>query len=292
MAGRCRCWVAFLLPFELGLLFLARHEPPVLVFYTILGVLLTPPLMAGFVAATVSRPNPHAPDSYGVTPFTATRPLSSTALIAAKLKVTILSTLAAWLLVLIAIPLGLTISGTLPVVIERVNEGIEAFGMPRVIVVLLLGILGLAASTWKRLVNSLFIDLTGREWVIKSSVLLVLFFLVIIWPIGRWLHDDGEALTALLDALPWILAALVCVKMSAAAWIARRLYDRGLVSDRVLVTGAAAWLGAVFALYGLFAWFWTTPQVARYFLLLVAILEIPLARVSASPLALAWNRHR
>jgi len=35
-----------------------------------------------------------------------------------------------------------------------------------------------------------------------------------------------------------------------------------------------------------------TPHIARYFLLLVAILAIPLARLSAAPLALAWNRHR
>jgi hypothetical protein len=48
----------------------------------------------------------------------------------------------------------------------------------------------------------------------------------------------------------------------------------------------------VIALYGLFAWFFSTPFVPRYFLALVAILAIPLARVSAAPLALAWNRHR
>jgi len=35
-----------------------------------------------------------------------------------------------------------------------------------------------------------------------------------------------------------------------------------------------------------------TPIFPRYLLALVAILAIPLARVSAAPLALAWNRHR
>jgi hypothetical protein len=58
------------------------------------------------------------------------------------------------------------------------------------------------------------------------------------------------------------------------------------------VTGAACWLVAVLALHGLFAWFWATPHVAGYFFLLIAILEVPLARLSAAPLALAWNRHR
>ncbi|MBK5256881.1 MAG: hypothetical protein JJE39_12685 [Vicinamibacteria bacterium] len=285
-------WVAILLPFELALLFLARDEPEAMTFFTVFGVLLTPPLMAGFVAATVSRSNTSGRDAYGVPPFTATRPLTSAALIAAKLKVTLLSTLATWLLVLVALLLGLALSGTLSVVIQRVNEGIEFFGRSRTVVSMLLGLLALMASTWKRLVHSLFLDLSGREWLIKSSVLLALSLLVIIWPIGRWIHDDRNVLTALLNALPLVLAVLVCVKMSAAAWIATRLYDGRLVSDRTLVTGVAAWLVAVLALFGLFTWFWSTPHVAHYFLLLIAILEIPLARLSAAPLALAWNRHR
>jgi hypothetical protein len=285
-------WVLILLPFELAMLFLARDEPEAMTFYTLLAVLLTPPLMAGFVAATVSRSNASARDSYGVPPFTATRPLSSAALIAAKLKVTLWSTLVTWLLVLIAVPLALALSDTLPVVTFRVQEGIEAFGRPRIVVAMLLGLVVLMASTWKRLVHSLFLDLSGREWIIKSSVLLALSALVVIWPLGRWIHDNDNVQAALLDALPFALAVLVCVKIVAAAWIATRLYDTRLLSDRTLVTGAFGWLAAVLALYGLLVWFWSTPHVARYFLLLIAILEIPLARLSAAPLALAWNRHR
>ena len=43
----------------------------------------------------------------------ATRPLTTAALVAAKLRMALASTLFAWLLVLVAIPLGLTVSGTL-----------------------------------------------------------------------------------------------------------------------------------------------------------------------------------
>jgi hypothetical protein len=284
--------VALVLPFELVLLFLARDEPAAMTFFTLVAVLLTPPLMAGFVAATVSKSNPSARDSYGLPPFTATRPLTSAALIAAKLKVTMASTLVAWLLVLVAIPLGLILSGTLPLVTLRVKEGTLFFGMPRAIAIMLLLTLGLLASTWKRLVNSLFIDLYGREWLVKSSVLLVLSVLVVIGPLGRWLHDDENARAWLLNTLPVILAVLVCIKISAAAWTASRLHDARLVTDRALVMGAACWLVAVLALYSLLVWFWSSPHVARYFLLLIAILEIPLARLQAAPLALSWNRHR
>jgi hypothetical protein len=89
-----------------------------------------------------------------------------------------------------------------------------------------------------------------------------------------------------------ILAILVCVKMSAAAWIVTRLYRSRLLSDRTLVTGAVTWSVVVLALYGLLVWLVSTPFFPRYLLALVAILAIPLARLSAAPLALAWNRHR
>ena len=46
------------------------------------------------------------------------------------------------------------------------------------------------------------------------------------------------------------------------------------------------------AVYGVLAWFMETPIFPRYIFALVAILAIPLVRLSAAPLALAWNRHR
>jgi hypothetical protein len=49
---------------------------------------------------------------------------------------------------------------------------------------------------------------------------------------------------------------------------------------------------AVLALYGLLAWLFYFPLMPRYLLGLLAILAIPLARLFAASLALAWNRHR
>ena len=80
--------------------------------------------------------------------------------------------------------------------------------------------------------------------------------------------------------------------MSAATWVATRLFRSRLLTDRALVTGAAWWCVAVLALYAVLVWFLSTPIFPRYVLALVAILAIPLARLSAAPLALAWSRHR
>jgi hypothetical protein len=275
--------VGLLLPFELALLFIPGNTPA-FIFVILLGVLLTPPFMAVFVAATVRQAN--------LTPFIGTRPLTSAALIAATLKATIWSTLAAWLVVAIAIPLALHLSDTGSMVLERVRRVSEAVGTPRAAVTLLLVGAGLIATTWKQLVQSLYIGMTGRAWIIKGSVFLTLAFLFLLGLAAEWIIDNGSVQGAIWDALPVILAILVCVKMSAAAWIVTQLYRSRLFRDRTLVTGAVIWSVVVLALYGLLVWLVATPFFPRYLLALVAILAIPLARLSAAPLALAWNRHR
>ena len=283
--------VALVLPFELALL-AAVSDTPALVFLMLFIVLFTPPFMAAFAAATVSRSSPSASDSYSVTPFIATRPLSDAALIAAKLKATIWSTLAAWTLLLVALAFTLSLSDTWPMLIEPARSLSEVIGTPRVVAVVLLLLSGLIVATWKQLVQSLYIGLSGREWLIRANAFLLLAFLVAAGPIADWIIDNSEVQGALWDAIPLILAILVGVKMSAASLVAIRLYRSRLLSDRALVTGAAAWLVAVLALYGLFVWLLSTPLFPRYVLALLAILPIPLARLSAAPLALAWNRHR
>ena len=224
--------------------------------------------------------------------LTATRPLTSAALVAAKLQAAIWSTLVAWLIVLVAVPIALALSGTWPVVVDGVVDVVDVLGRPRAIVIALLGFAGLLASTWKQLVQSLCIGLTGRAWVVRTSVLLRLSLLVVVWPILDWVIGRWHPVAALWDAWPWILAPLACVKLFAAAWVASRLHRSRLVSDRSLVAGAASWLAVVLAVYAVLVWLVSTPIVPHSLPALVAILAVPLVRLSAAPLALAWSRHR
>ena len=283
--------VGILLPFQLALL-VAVHKTPALVFLMLFIVLFTPPSMAAFAAATVSKPNPDARDSYGLTPFIATRPLSDAALIAAKLRATIWSTVVAWLLLLVAVTFTLALSDIGSMLVERARRLSEVVGTPRVIAVLLLLISGLIVTTWKQLVQSLYIGLSGREWLIRANAFLLLVFIVGVGPIADWIIDNNDVQAKLWDAIPLILAILVGVKMSAASLIVTRLCKSGLLSDRALVTAAAVWLVTVLGLYGVLVWLLSTPLFPRYVLTLLAILPVPLARLSAAPLALAWNRHR
>jgi hypothetical protein len=218
--------------------------------------------------------------------------LSDAALIAAKIRATIWSTLAAWLLLLVTLTLTLTLWDVWPTVTERARLLSRVVGTPRVVVILLLLLSGLIVATWKQLVQSLYIGLSGREWLIRANAFLLLALLVVIGPLADWIIENGDVQAVLWDALPLILAILVGVKISAASIVAIRLYRSRLLTDRALVTSAAAWLVAVLALYGVLVWLLSTPFFPRYVLALLAILPIPLARLSAAPLALAWNRHR
>jgi hypothetical protein len=283
-------WVGILLPFELILLWIDADSAE-LAFAVLLFVLLTPPFMASFAAIAVSKSGPDASDSYGLTPFIGTRPLSTAELVAAKLKMTIRSIGLAWLLVLVAVPIALALSGSSAVVLNRWHHLSEIVGTPRAAVVVLLLLAAFIASTWKQLVRSLYVGLSGRASLIKGSVLLVLGFFFVFGPFAEWVIESGR-LGEVWSALPFIFAVLVSLKMIAAAWIVVRLYRGRIVSDRTLVTGAALWTVAVLPLYGVLEWLFDTPHIPDYVLLLLAILAIPLARLSAAPLALASNRHR
>ena len=150
----------------------------------------------------------------------------------------------------------------------------------------------LVASTWKKLVQRLYIGLTGRAWIVKSSGFVAVFLLVAIWPALAWLRRDAPTRVWLWEHFPVILAVLVAIKTCLAGWVVAQLSRTRLVADRTLLCGAAGWLTLVLALYALLIWMIDTAYVPRYILLLMAILAVPIARLSAAPLALAWNRHR
>ena len=284
--------VAFVLPFALGLPFLDPDSSS-FVIISLVVVALTPPIMASFVASTVRRASPLRGDDFGLAPFLATRPLTSAALIAAKLRVSIVSTVITWVLVIAVVPLALSLSDTWPVVIERARDLRDLIGLPRAVAVTVLAVLALVATTWKRLVTSLYIGLSGRPWLVRTHMGVTMVLLVAAIPVVQWIGENPrEIVVRILDAVPVTAGVLVALKISAAAWIAIRLDRSRLIEPRTLVTTAAIWLAAVLALYAVLAWFADTPHIPRYVLVLIAILAIPLTRLSAAPLALASNRHR
>ena len=274
--------VAMVVPAELLLLFIPVSSTSRTVFITLFAVIITPPFLAMFAAGKLATS----------APFMAIRPLTTASLVAAKLMMSILSTLVAWIIAAAAVLVALEASGQSATVIARARAVIEVTGPLRFFVVAGL-ILGAAiASTWKHLVQSLCIGLSGRPWFIKSSVLLALTVLMALGPLLDWLGDCADAQSVIWHGLPWIFAAVVLAKALAASVVTIRLHQRALLSDGAMIGAALCWLATVAALYGVQVWLAESTLIPRYYMGALAILAVPLTRIAVAPLALAWSRHQ
>ena len=283
-------WVAIVLPFLLLILWTAGTSTT-LVVVTLLAALVTPMVMALFSGVTVARSG-NTSDWFGLPPFCAVRPLTNGQLLAAKLKMTMWSTLAAWCVVGAAIPIALVGSGTWPIARDFGRHATTIVGAPRALALLgfLVGVLML--STWKQLMQNLYIGLTGNERLIKGSLFASIVLASILGPLAIWTLDDTNRIATLWSMTPLILGIVVALKMGVAAWVAGRLTRARTVSDRTLVTGALSWTAVVLTLFGILAWLTDTPHIPRFLVMLIAILLVPLVRISAATLAVQQNRHR
>src|SRR5258708_33933274 len=108
-------------------------------------------------------------------------------------------------------------------------------GVPPAMTILLLGLVALLASPWKQVVQSLYIGMSGREWVVKASVFVALTFLAVVLPLAVWISGNRRAMAVLWNNFALIAAVLVCIKLTAAVWIAMRLHDKRLLTDRTIV---------------------------------------------------------
>jgi len=283
--------VAIVLPVGIPLLFLFR-EANVIVVEIVVASLLLPPFMAIFVAATVAKSSSNASESYGITPFIATRPVEDRALVVAKWQAALFSTLAAWMIVAVVVPVGLMWSDATEPIINIARNVDDALGRPRAIILALLILVILVGSTWKQLVQGFYIAMSGRDWAVKGIAFGTLVLVTIGFLALGWILDSRYRTALALNAIPWMMAAFVALKLVLATWVMQRGAARGLFTRKQLIFGAIAWDVCVFAVYGVLILILPEILVRRYFLLLVAMLVVPFVRLAAAPLAVARNRHR
>lgn len=283
--------VAIVLPFGLSLLFLF-HETPAIVVEIVVISLLLPAFLAIFVAATVSRSSSNLSESHGMTAFVATRPLEDRDFVVAKWKAAFLSTLAAWLIVAVAVPVALSWSNATEPVLDIVRTVDSALGRPRTVALGMLILAALVGATWKQLVQGLYIGLSGKEWAVKGVTFATLTALTLASFALVWIFESRFRVTVLYNAIPWLLATFVALKLVIAMWVMKRGAERRLFTPRQLVLGAVGWDIAVLSIYGILAWILPEILVRRHLLLLIAMFVVPFTRLAAAPLAVAENRHR
>jgi hypothetical protein len=229
--------------------------------------------------------------AFTVTAFQGVRPMSAAAMVAAKLEAAAWITLLCWGLLGIGVPLALLGTGTTEGAVGWLRDWLaeqpplQAGGFVLVAAVVCIG------GTWANMASSMFLGLAGRAWIIPTLTLVLLLCfpaLGLLREIPR--HPEYHA--ALASGLPWVLGGAVGLKAIAAGWVVGRVHRAGLLTGRALLRALGVWALVTGGLFTLLYVLLPAGEVPWYLLAFGVILFVPIGRLLAAPLALAWNRHR
>jgi hypothetical protein len=229
---------------------------------------------------------------FAISVFAATRPMSNSEIVRAKLWTGLLTAVATWVMTL-AVTLGwLVYTGGVRDLPQLWEHAVSSFGLARAVVLCVLVAVGPVAVMWRLLVENLWVGLTGRLWVghaaaIASGTIVLQAFYE--WTL--WKADPGRA-ERILSALPWIAGGAVVVKLVVAGWALRTLGRNGALAAGTVGRLVVAWAVCTAGLFGLLVWLVPAGLVPVYQLALGAVLSVPCARLLVAPLVLGWNRHR
>ncbi len=282
---------ALLLPFMLLPLMFGTNDA-IPASRTILSVFFLPVFMAGLAGTTVSGNHPWVKDYYGVTPSTATLPLSTAALVAAKLRAALISTLVSWTMLISVVVFVLVFTQTLADMRLAWERVLGEMSPLKTVAAIMAAWVYLALWTWKRLVDSILLGLTGRKWIIQGNVVVSLTVLFAIVGLVAYIYRNPETHGVALTLLPWLLALWALGRLAAAGWLIRRLLHEKLVTRQTLWRWFGGLLLLGFVLFGIFVWVIPASLLPRVYLGFAVLLALPMAHLAATPLALAWNRHR
>jgi hypothetical protein len=275
------------------LAFTGRDEKETLwaeMWLAIMPVLLAFPIGLGF-----GKPDFWSLD-IGLSPFAATRPVSSGQMLAAKLKAAACSALVTWAIVLLVAPtlIYLFCDSTHWHHLWKQTGFIYAPFSHWVLPFLAItcGIL----LTWSLLVRNIWLGYSGRpvfyytlSGIGLNAFVFVFFFFV--W----WLdhpRQQGDRIVDMMQWMPWLLATAVTVKAFSATWLSAKLHRDRLISACGLAKYAVVWLTATSTLV-LYAYLFA-PRI-EYFrntTILLALCTIPAVTIALAPRTIAWNRHR
>jgi hypothetical protein len=259
-------------------------------------IIALPPLLAwvlgkGFGKADLWSKEP------GLPLFHATRPLSNTDWIGAKMRAATLATMCSWAIVLGVTPLWLWLWCDWQSLLQQWRTAV-AYD-PGVFSSSLAVLPILVVFTWRFLIGSLYVGLSGKTWMINVAACGV--FLSLFAPLvgaAPIVQDNLHYLLFTPRWFPWLLTGLFAAKATAAVVVTRSARRKGFVSDRAIRRYLVVWLGIATSLI-LLIWQlipfehiparsgWNRPMFA-----LLALLLVPLLRVAYAPIALAKNRWR
>ncbi|NLS97870.1 MAG: hypothetical protein GXX96_37490 [Planctomycetaceae bacterium] len=223
--------------------------------------------------------------------FLATRPMTCTDFVFAKLRTALHAVLVCYAVAVPVFLLTTLLTGWHRKLLDGLLylSGGSAVGA---IGIVLLALLLLPALTWKCSVENMFIGLCGRKWVTNIAIPGTAVAFWSLPALGWWLYKSPAVLHFLVNAAPYLLVLLVVAKLALAGHVYRVLRRRQLIEPPAAQRVAALWLAAVILLSGLALWLIPSSILPWHSAVFGAVLLVPIVRISLAPLSLAWNRHR
>ncbi len=276
--------------------FFGRPEPAT-VFLTLFWMLVMPFALAALIGPGFGKTNfwgQGLGKDLGLPVFLAVRPLTPADWLAVKLKTAALSSVLTWLLVATIVPVWLTQCSNGGVFVSLVltlppSLWAGALAAP----VLLLLVLALLI-TWRLLMANLYLGVLGNKTLFNALFCVMFVALFPLTIFGIWGAEHPKEFRQLQVLLPWLaggLAGMVLLKLALAFHCFFRARQRGLVSGEAGLKYFVFWIwGTEFLL--LLAWLAPAAGPVSYTLACLALLALPLARVSLAPLAFARSRFR
>jgi hypothetical protein len=262
----------------------------------LLGTLATPIMLAIPVGMAFARPTFWSED-LSVPAFLAIRPLTDEQIVAIKMKVAAASVAISWLLVVGFVGVWLSLWANVDAVSQLAIQWwafhersvLSVYGT--VALILIAGVV----LTWRFLVSRLWSGLSGSRPLFMASVMSVVLVVIagMVFAADRlpgWVLDDPARMAGVV----WLMSIAVVAKCWLAAYSWRRVSARHL-RQYLLVWGAATTclLTLTMLLWGVVR-IYVALDIYRFqgFMILVALLAVPLGRVGLAPSCLARNRHR
>jgi hypothetical protein len=261
--------------------------------------LTAPVLMPVFLAGSGSPAMGQLAPPFGVNSrrsitFVAIRPMTSGGMVAAKLRMAIVSVLLTWALVAVAAVLWMATAGRALGLMELARGFFRPYANPKGLAFMLLGAILLVAVTWKQLTSGFACALSGRRWMTESVGLAYLAIVTGLVAAGLWLLNHPVDLPRALSILPYLVVCAAILKGAVAImtfWAALR---GGLITWSTVGSVLAIWLAlsACSLVCVSLVSSTTPPAVSKPIMLLGILAFMPLSRFALATLAIDWNRHR
>jgi hypothetical protein len=146
--------------------------------------------------------------------------------------------------------------------------------------------------TWLQLLRGLWVGMVGRVKLQWAVMVLGLVLLMTAGVLAQWLARKPEAWPALGAALQWVLGVAVVLKFLIAFGLFRAVRRRGLWSERTCCALLLIWLAVAAGMAAIGRTLVPAEALSLAWILVVAVLVVPLNRIFAAPLAIDFNRHR